>query len=72
MLLKTEKRMRPYFNLVDFWAAAALYFGFNCVNYHQGFTVLPFLGGDKAVVLLQRDCSRKGAEDGIDCSLLCL
>lgn len=47
MLQKTEKRMRSYFNLVDFWGAAALYFGFKCVNYTQDFTVLPFLSGEK-------------------------
>lgn len=73
MLQKTEKRMRSYFGLVDFWGAAASYFGFRCVNCSQGFTVLPFHGGERrlrhtwaAVLLPRRYCSGR-AEDAIDC-----
>lgn len=47
MLWEAEKRMKSYFNLVDFWDAAALYVGFNCVNDSQRVTVVPFLGGKK-------------------------
>lgn len=46
-LMGNRKGMRSYFNLVDFWDAAALYIGFNCVNYSQRDTALPFCGGEK-------------------------
>lgn len=48
MLWETEKRMKSYFNMVDFWDAAALCVGFNCVNYIQCVTVVPFHGSKKS------------------------
>lgn len=47
MLWETEERMKSYFNVVDFWDAASLYVGFNCVNCIQCVTVVPFCGVNK-------------------------